>query len=283
MVNVFVVGAAKSGTSWLYQCFKEHPLIFVGDIKEHNQFTYEFENGFKEYDRYFSSEKRVKVDISPSYLADRFVPERLHKYNSSSKIVMILRSPVERSYSHYCMLLKAGIVGRDAYKEITESIHSVRLLGDGYYYSHLTNYLKYFQKEQIGIFFYKDLKENPMKFLNSIFLFLDLDLGFEPEILNSKFHSAKNLPRSQKMYNLLTKVAGLGYRKSKLFRMVLNKIRVLGIVDFFHAINKGQDYPSLSGSQKLLLSNLFKNDICRLEKLLERDLSDWYNFQSTEI
>lgn len=282
MVDVFVVGAAKAGTSWLYQCFKEHPEIYVGDIKEHNQFTYNFENGFKEYLNYFSKSHGIKVDVSPSYLASITAPSRIYSFNPNAKILFILRSPVDRAYSHYCMLLKGGLVSKDVFSEITTSKHSDRLLGDGYYYRHIVNYLKFFKKESVAVFFYDQLSKDPATFLNQIYEYLNLNSDFIPSLIDKKFHAAKTLPKNQLVYNLLTKLSGFGYRNSTIFRALLNKLRVSGVLNIFHTLNKGEDYPNLQSNQVQKLISYYLNDIKSLENYLEVDLSHWYSFNSTK-
>jgi len=73
------VGAAKTGTSWLHQCMREHPNIFVPERKEIDFFSWNHNNGPKWYRTFFSARenKEEAGEISPSYMVSEEAPKRM--------------------------------------------------------------------------------------------------------------------------------------------------------------------------------------------------------------
>ena len=147
-VNFFVIGAAKCGTTTLYARLNGHPEVFLSPLKEPNFYSRadldpaRFSKAFKantkldltdyfvqpdplpemqvgfvqseaDYARLFSGATdahRVVGECSTSYLWSPTAPEAMHAAHPDAKIVVALRDPVERIYSHYLMARKYGFV-----------------------------------------------------------------------------------------------------------------------------------------------------------------------------
>ncbi|MEX0656428.1 MAG: sulfotransferase domain-containing protein, partial [Nitrosopumilaceae archaeon] len=117
--NFFIVGADKAGTSSLYAYLMNIPGIFMSRYKEPNYFsTMTFGDNHdlrpirdkKKYLELFKNVKNEKIvgEASPSYLGDKEAPKLIHKVSPEAKILICLRDPVERVYSHYLMLDRLG-------------------------------------------------------------------------------------------------------------------------------------------------------------------------------
>ena len=142
--NLFIVGAAKGGTTSLYHYLNQHPEIHMCPIKEPNFFgsdiqwdnfrddykksTYlnideylqkerleqrhnAFINSLNDYELLFRDALNEKYlgEASPSYLYSKNAAEEIFNYNPKAKIIIILRQPVSRTLSHYLMDLSSGI------------------------------------------------------------------------------------------------------------------------------------------------------------------------------
>jgi hypothetical protein len=118
--NFLVVGAPKSGTTSLYHYLRQHPEVFLSTVRKEGRFFsgvgdgsvywpefYHFDTAptvadyqalFADYD----GEARVG-DVSPDYYA--YAPiaaRRVMTYcGPDTRIIAILRNPVDRAYSHY--------------------------------------------------------------------------------------------------------------------------------------------------------------------------------------
>jgi hypothetical protein len=136
--NLFIVGAAKAGTTSIYKYLSEHPDIYMSPIKEPNFFGSDiswedFRHDYKintqlDFDKYFSKKKLIHKHIafiedinlymklfrngedfkilgeaSTSYLYSKLAAKEIYKFNPTAKIIIILRDPLERTISHYLM------------------------------------------------------------------------------------------------------------------------------------------------------------------------------------
>jgi hypothetical protein len=138
--NLFVVGAMRSGTTFFADQLSGHSQIYVSPIKEPNFFTetlpkelYEpsrffdldiyFNKKFPEprhiahiskphwYKKLFSNanmQHRYRAEASTSYLFAPGAAQRIKIYNPEATILIVLRDPIERAYSHYRMDLGLG-------------------------------------------------------------------------------------------------------------------------------------------------------------------------------
>ena len=118
-VDFLVVGAAKSGTSTLFETLRMHPGIFIPQRKECRYFSCMPENfsgprsvqpkyiiqSPDEYRDLFNKAKpgQLRGDVSPDYLYyhRNAVPRILDEVNAQVPIIIVLRNPIDRAYSNY--------------------------------------------------------------------------------------------------------------------------------------------------------------------------------------
>lgn len=124
--SFLIVGAAKAGTTTMFQLLKQHPDVYIPEIKECRFFSdigskkknpisgLNNIEATKDYESYCSlfagKEDMICGDISPDYLF--YYSEsisNIKKYLSENvKIIISLRDPVERAYSQYMHLRRQG-------------------------------------------------------------------------------------------------------------------------------------------------------------------------------
>ena len=108
-VNLFCVGAARAGTTWLSNLVAKSPHVYSPPIKETNFFSHfssrATPNGVSDdvYEMYYFGwqSQHVLTDFSPNYLRYRHAMEGISKYNPDARIIICLRDPVERALSAY--------------------------------------------------------------------------------------------------------------------------------------------------------------------------------------
>ena len=66
---------------------------------------------------YKNKNHKILGDSSVSYLFYKDVPKRIHKFNSKSKILILLRNPILRAHSHYLMDYNSGYI-KSSFKDI---------------------------------------------------------------------------------------------------------------------------------------------------------------------
>ena len=133
-VDFFIVGAPKAGTTSLYHYLSEHPQIEMSSQKEPDYFSdkaineqgmYYGKNRVNTLDKYESlfvqKESVVYGEASVSYLFYENVPEDIKKYNPNAKIIIMLRNPIERAFSHYLMDYRLGLIS-DSFENVLAKI-----------------------------------------------------------------------------------------------------------------------------------------------------------------
>lgn len=191
--NYIVIGAQRCGTTSLYRNLIKHPCIAFSLFKETNFFDENFENGIRWYLAHFPSisyrnyvkklrgQDIVTGEASPNYFFHPHVPSRIFETVPKVKLIVMLRNPVERAYSHFWHEVKAGaetLSFDDAINREEKRLQGEmqRMLDDKSYYSfnynhysylsrgiyvdQLKTWMKFFPQEQILVInsadFYKD-------------------------------------------------------------------------------------------------------------------------------
>lgn len=271
--SFIIVGAAKTGTSWLYRCLDEHPEVYVSPQVEVNFFSYHYEKGQEWYQRLFEDGNQAKAigEKSPSYMVDPKVPERIYDINPHVKLIFVFRNPVARAYSYYCMLLRANKVSENVDEAL---MPGTRLVRGGRYYEHLRHFRRVFEDEQIKCLVYDDLQEDPKGFIREVYTYIGVDPLFEAELINRKYHARKPRPRFQNIYNRLVDLSKWIARQSSSAAKALQLIRSSRWPDVFHRLNQGPDFPEMTGETKNRLAKHYLKDTERLSNWMGRDLTE---------
>ena len=107
----------------------------------------------EEYLRLFNGagSKPVLGEACPSYLYDEAAPIRIVAKASQAKIVILLREPVERAYSHYLSEVREGMERRPFYYALMADAAQF-YIDPGLYYRQVERYLHTFGSEQVRIY-----------------------------------------------------------------------------------------------------------------------------------
>lgn len=113
--NFFTVGAARCGTSAMYEYLRAHPEIYIPDRKELYYFSRDlhFVHPRPSLDEYLAQfakardEKRLG-DASPLALYSKTAAQEIKEFSPDARIIIMLRNPVEEMYSHHSQLLFTG-------------------------------------------------------------------------------------------------------------------------------------------------------------------------------
>ncbi|MFT5297860.1 MAG: hypothetical protein ACI9YH_003899 [Colwellia sp.] len=189
-INFLVVGAQKSGTSALDKYLREHSEIEMAPVKEVHYF--DNEDNFKDtanYEAYHknftSGHSRIKGECTPIYMYWHPSIKRIFEYNPKIKIIVILRNPIERAYSHWNMERdrKADTVNfttaikQEAIRcrEALPFQHRIFSYTDrGFYSKQIRHIWRFFSKEQTLFIKHDDLKNEPHQVLEELSNFLGI-------------------------------------------------------------------------------------------------------------
>ena len=292
--NFICPGAARSATTALYYLLIQHPQVFLPSIKETRFFSRDYEKGLSWYERQYYADVKDETaigDISPVYLIDERCPERIYEtLGSKVRLIFMLRNPVERAYSHYCMLrhhqfedlsFEKAIV-RNERDRIAKSLknynheYGFQYLKGSSYSQTIQRYLRYFQPDRIKYVVFEEFISDMKHHLFDILSFIGLHDRYEFELdvytnprtvagfskINQLFYRNSLIQKARDLIQLKT-----GWKTQSL----LKKLKTALLAEHM------SQAPAMDENVRKHLYNYFEGETMRLEVLLGKDLSMWKN------
>lgn len=101
--NLFILGAAKSGTSSLHDILGQHPDIHASAVKEPTFFcdSFQITTNPIEYFNLFASDRPLRMEASHAYLTNPATAPVLRALFPEARFIVTLREPRRRAYSLY--------------------------------------------------------------------------------------------------------------------------------------------------------------------------------------
>jgi len=269
-VNIFIVGAPKCATTSVANNLDQNEDFFLPSVKETNFFcTKVFDNAFQAKnldDFYGKSVNKFLCDASPSYLHDSGSAQKIFQYNPNAEIIIILRNPVKRMVSHYLM---------ERYKLNRETLE----IQDAIKEENRRNYFGFIVNPYIFCsMYYEAVKTYLDLFGNSVHIFiLEKEINISSAVAKSigvnSIIEDKRLNMSRK--SILPKAIHR-FLLSKNFyflRTILPKdLKVFIAEKILYTKNIKN---SIVIDELKYFERYFKDDIEKLEKLINQDLSIW--------
>lgn len=284
--NFFIVGAPKAGTTSLYHYLTGHPEVFLSTPKEVNYFSaeeieaqglYYDDVRIGELQTYLElfSEARDEIAVgeaSVSYLYYPKTPEKLHAFAPDARIVILLRDPIERGFSHYLMDHRLGLVNLEYAEVVRRSgshpnleLYYQQYVSLGFYYEQVKRYLDLFGAGQVRIYLSEELKHDTQGVIRDLYAFLGVTADYEPD--TTALHNAYTAPRN----TLIKKLYAIHGLRKALASLVPDALKA-GIQNLlFRKSRKPELDPKLRGE----LAELYRGDVAKLARLIGRDLSGW--------
>lgn len=269
--NFFVVGAHKAGTTSLYVHLKPHPEVFLPSLKEPRYFTPEVRGsvGLEEYRALYEGADGYKAigDVTPFYLPSEGAPGRIREASPDAKIVIMLRDPVERAFSHYLYARQIGEEPagsfRDALRryqdrQAKEWYLSREYIEHGLYWAQVRRYLETFGSDQVLVLMFADLVKNP----NDLMSRIARHIGVDPE-----FFAGADVSEARNPYQM-PKFGGI----RALQRWGVTRLFPRSVVLALRPLFFDQKKPALDEESRRYLQDLYAPDVSGLEELLGRNL-----------
>jgi hypothetical protein len=222
-VDFLIAGAQKAGTSALFSYLGEHPEICLSLKKEVHYFDHGRITRLPHSDRYYHSwfpedpGDRLVGEATPIYLYWKSAPRRIQRYNPGMKVVVLLRNPITRAYSHWNMERQRGTEPLEFLEAIrTEAercraVHPLQhrhysYVDRGRYAGQLRRLRDCFPEEQILCLQHEELLQEPQNFLDQVTRFLGVsDLPCTPRTVHAVPYD-EPLPREA--HELLVELLG---------------------------------------------------------------------------
>ena len=216
--NFFIVGARNAGTSSLHVYLRRHPDVFMPGMKEPHFFS-----RLRPYSQLCFPTSHVSDEASylklfakglghgaigeasTSYLWDSLAPSLIHSANPQAKIIMLLRDPVERAYSHYLFNVREGYQNLPFYEALLEDWRRPEKVWGlahlyveiGQYRQQVKRYLDIFGPEQVLVLLSANMRtlDGRRKMLVDVANFLELDAASVAHIDLSPTENPFAVPR----------------------------------------------------------------------------------------
>jgi hypothetical protein len=292
MPNLLIIGAAKAGTTALYDCLSRHPQVFLSRVKEPMFFSREdyYARGLDWYEaEYFqgAEEYPVRAEATPHYLywSEKAAPRIKEVYGERPvKFIVSFRDPVSRAYSWYWNMVREGREDLDfdqalrveegRLKQNRNELYQRGSMVYGYsagsrYASLLQPYLRLFPPETFFFVFQDDLKSRVNETCKEIFEFLGIESSIQVNTSNS---NPAAMPRSRLLHKTL--------RQRSLFKEFVKLFMPMSVrrplkSKMMQANLKETPYAPLDPQLAHELRLSYGREIEKLEKITGRELSSW--------
>lgn len=299
--NFVVAGAAKSGSTSLYEYIKKHPEIFLPERKESRYFASEKLKNTLGYNKtsvfdweefcepYYGVNDKQKAigDFGNLYMIfpDLAISNIKKRLGTEVKIVFIIRNPIKRAYSAYQM-------GRRNFYEDQSFENGLQLesqrLEEGYVPCDIVAYKKMglyanpiaaFKKHfEVYTMVLEELKGNPEAELAKLYNFLGVSDSFKSEVSSAHNKGGQmptasvNVFKMQRFLKSLKPVFGFIPGLSKLSEWFI-KTTAKNL-----ATKTAQEAETLSADMATRLYQIFREDVAKTSGLIGKDLEAIWNF-----
>jgi Sulfotransferase family len=191
--NLFLIGAMKSGTTYLnkllgahsaiFMCSPEEPSYFVDPGQLRRLWPDAWDYGFwRSEDRYLGlfdghADAAFLGEASTNYTKRPLVtgvPERIRAFNPEARFIYLLRDPVERTISHYWHMVRYHAERRmplEAFKEEPQYVDVSN------YEMQLQPYLTLFGADRVAVLTFEQLTRAPTETMRSLYAWLGVDIA----------------------------------------------------------------------------------------------------------
>jgi Sulfotransferase family len=223
-LDFVVVGAAKAGTTALFNLLRAHPGLHLPEGKELPYFAVPRHDYYSSAAEFYADAFRGRGKgqlcgtVTPQYLygallgggtepapspghSERIVPRRIRDAYPEARLIAVLRDPVERARSYHRMSVMRGHERRGFDAAIAELLRPEALAGSranptvkdsyvvlGEYGRLLAGYLDVFPRERLLVLFHEELERDPAAVCERAFAFLGVDPGFRPPDLGRRYN-----------------------------------------------------------------------------------------------
>jgi hypothetical protein len=285
-ISLMIAGAQKAGTTSLKNYLGQHPEIQTHHHKELAYFVDDqaFSEGYSAAEhKYFTPLKPNALLLAKSaglYINGKAI-SRLRDHNPDCKLVMLLRNPVERTYSSFLMERNYGAINEpfDIILDIIRAADPMDwryefFIGMSLYCKQIQLIHQYFPKENVRLIKYEDFSSDPQAVCSDLFQWMNVQPGFKTN--TSVKHNVTTVTRSQTYGKLLLKVLKNSSPLKKAARALLPGKMDYKVGEAMRKINHtGRKYDPIDDKIQAELTAFFKPYNDELSTLAGIDFSAW--------
>jgi len=269
--DVVVIGAMRSGTTWLHHQLDAHPDITMVRPKEPHFFDAHFECGVGWYTERIAPAaaggSTLVGEATQTYLYDDRCPGRMASVIPDAKLIAVLRNPVDRAYSHYWLNRTQGRERRSFEEALDEEAADLAAatsrrrrrwsyVDRGRYLVQLRRVVDHYPRSALQVLLFDDCTARPVETLVGVWRFLGVDAGFVPPSSDERVNGFVQY-RS-------TRLRDAGRRLPEGRRKLISRVNT-----------RRRQYPPMEPATRRRLLEVFQEDNAALAAWLDRDLSRW--------
>ena len=294
--NLFIPGAAKSGTTTLHELLNLHPDISMSSLKEpvfwNNKKFQKYEHvDWLNYQKLFTENAKIFGESTTSYMYyNSFIENIKQNYDKSPKFIFILRNPIDRYISHFWWMKGLGLE-KNNIKDVINKGSQADFIEYDYYPKHYFQfglYSKWIQRfidnfgiENIKVITLEKLISNRLDTTNSCFDFLGLKkLESIPEKTSNKttrikYSSIYHFIRKSSIGKMSYTKIGKIFLSKKSIDRIKNKLKRI-IINW-----KTEEFeyePLQSKYRNYLKDSGYNSDVEKLKDIFDYSFKEWKDF-----
>jgi len=221
-IDFLICGAQKAGTSALDKYMRQHPSIQMPTSKEIHYFDRETVNWKEEQERDYKlyhqsfnwNEQKTRGESTPVYMYWKTCWERISEYNKELKIIILLRNPITRAFSHWNMEIERGRENLGFMEAITLEMQRLGIKEEqtinhrkwsyverGFYSKQIQHIYKYINKNNVLILKQEELLKNHTNTLKKIYQHLNIkQLANNEEIIDHKSSYRESISKEAQIW-----------------------------------------------------------------------------------
>jgi hypothetical protein len=202
--DFLIIGAMKCGTTFLYHYLNEHPEIEMSRVQEVNYFSRHYYRSKWYYRSFFpfKSKGMKSGESGIHYIFDPRCAARIKKDLPNTKIILLMRNPIDRAQSHYNQIhtidpandfehaieleqerigrLQEKIANSKYYTSVEYETYSYA--NRGLYFEQLSIWLKHYKLEELLIIKSEDMYADPKKVFERVYKHIGVSVNFPKNI-----------------------------------------------------------------------------------------------------
>ena len=294
--NLFIPGAAKSGTTTLHELLNLHPEISMSKVKEpvfwnNKNFEKYIEQDWLNYKKLFVEKSKIYGESTTSYMYYNSFIDNINKnYKKSPKFILILRNPIDRYNSHFWWMKGLGLE-KNKIKNVLNIESQINFEEYDYYpknYFQFGLYSKWIQRfidnfglENIKVITLEKLISNRLDTINSCFDFLGLKkLESIPEKNSNKttrikysflYHFIRKSSIGKMNYTKIGKI----FLSNKSIDRIKNKLKDI----ITNWKTEEFEYEPLQSEHRHYLKDAgYYSDVEKLKEIFDYSFNEWKDF-----
>jgi hypothetical protein len=315
--NFIIVGAMKAGTTSMHHILNHHDNVFIprreihffdiDNVQQHPDFSMAGKGKwiFHDYDHYWNdyldwysrffqnvAEGQVIGEDSTTYMASSKAPGRISRLLPDVKLIIMLRDPVTRAYSHYWHLVKSG---RAIYDFEGTLLHTPgTVLQRGFYKEQIERFMRTFPRDQLKIVIFEEFIKNLQAIVDDVCRFLGLrgavdtgafdthrNIGTAPRSLRLKLRANRlNREATERIYWGHLPAPGIEGKKSPASNSIAEQLSPTRLIDKLVNRTRNRKYPPMASGVREFLEQLYAKENMGLRELIGIDIERYWPYMT---